>query len=91
MSRKKFSLDRRREDFGLEIQPTVCKCPAIALEGFCSGVSALSVGSSSVVTTPIESRNRASGPGFGVSTMVLSEARGLSLFLVIRGGITCNG
>jgi hypothetical protein len=25
------------------------------------------------------------------STMVLSEARGLWLFLVIRGGITCNG
>ncbi len=25
------------------------------------------------------------------STMVLSEARGLSLFLVIRGGIACNG
>ena len=24
-------------------------------------------------------------------TMVLSEARGLSLFLVIRGGIACNG
>ena len=42
----------------------------------------------SVVTTPIESRNRASGPGLGMSTMVLSEARGLSLFLVIRGGIT---
>ena len=26
-----------------------------------------------------------------VATMVLSEARGLSLFLVIRGGIACNG
>ena len=26
-----------------------------------------------------------------VLTMVLSEARGLSLFLVIRGGIACNG
>ena len=26
-----------------------------------------------------------------VSTMVLSEARGLSLFLVKRGGIACNG
>ncbi len=25
------------------------------------------------------------------ATMVLSEARGLSLFLVIRGGIACNG
>src|SRR5216684_2143009 len=29
----------------------------------------------------------ASGPGIWVSTMVLLEARGLSLFLVIRGGI----
>jgi hypothetical protein len=26
-----------------------------------------------------------------VVTIVLSEARGLSLFLVIRGGIACNG
>jgi hypothetical protein len=25
------------------------------------------------------------------ATMVLSEARGLWLFLVIRGGIACNG
>jgi hypothetical protein len=42
-----------------------------------------------VVTTPIESQNLASGPGIWVSTMVLLEARGLSLFLVIRGGIAC--
>ena len=33
-----------REDFSLEIQPTVRKCPSIALEGFCSGLSALPVG-----------------------------------------------
>jgi hypothetical protein len=31
--------------------------------------------------------NLASGPGIWVSTMVLLEARGLSLFPVIRGGI----
>ena len=31
----------------------------------------------------------ASGAGIWVSTMVLLEARGLSLFLVIRGGIAC--
>ena len=38
-------------------------------------------------------RDRESGkPDCGSrSTMVLSEARGLWLFLVIRGGITCNG
>ena len=28
--------------------------------------------------------------GASEATMVLSEARGLSLFLVIRGGIACN-
>jgi hypothetical protein len=33
-----------REDFCLEIQPTDCKCPSIALEGFSSGLSALPVG-----------------------------------------------
>ena len=33
-----------REDFCLEIQPTDCKCPSIALEGFGSGLSALPVG-----------------------------------------------
>ncbi len=33
-----------REDFSLDIQPTVRKCPSIALEGFCSGLSALPVG-----------------------------------------------
>jgi hypothetical protein len=33
-----------REDFSLEIQPTVRKCPSISLEGFCSGLSALPVG-----------------------------------------------
>jgi len=33
-----------REDFSLEIHPTVCKCPSISLEGVCSGLSALPVG-----------------------------------------------
>jgi hypothetical protein len=38
-------------------------------------------------------RVRESGKRAGASeaTMVLSEARGLWLFLIIRGGITCNG
>jgi hypothetical protein len=42
---------------------------------------------------PCGHRVRKSGKrrlGF-LSTMVLSEARGLSLFLVLRGGIACNG
>ena len=33
-----------REDFSLDIQPTVCKYPSISLDGFCSGLSALPVG-----------------------------------------------
>ena len=32
-----------REDFSLEIQPTDCKCPSIALERFGSGLFALPV------------------------------------------------
>jgi hypothetical protein len=43
MSRKKFSLDRRR-DFFLDIQPTDCKCPPDFAAGFCSGFFALPVG-----------------------------------------------
>ena len=38
-------------------------------------------------TTPIGLRNSASVPGCTVSTMVLSEALGLRLYRVIRGGI----
>ena len=45
-----------------------------------------------MVTTPIESGKVGKRVLVSlVSTMVLSEARGLSLFLVIRGGIACNG
>src|SRR5271154_2238183 len=33
-----------REDFGLEIQPTDCKCPSFALEGFGSGLFVPPVG-----------------------------------------------
>jgi hypothetical protein len=33
-----------REDFSLEIQPTDCKCPSIAIERFSSGLFALPVG-----------------------------------------------
>jgi hypothetical protein len=41
MSRKKLRLDRREKIFCLEIQPTVCKHPSIAVERFCSGLFAL--------------------------------------------------
>ena len=37
---------------------------------------------------PLGLLERQAQPVDSVSTMVLSEARGLSLFLVIRGGIT---
>ena len=39
----------------------------------------------------IEFERAASGLVATEATMVLSEARGLWLFLVIREGITCNG
>jgi hypothetical protein len=39
----------------------------------------------------IEFERAASQTAVQGSTMVLSEARGLWLFLVLRGGITCNG
>jgi hypothetical protein len=39
----------------------------------------------------IEFERAASRTGAQKATMVLSEARGLWLFLVIRGGIACNG
>ena len=39
----------------------------------------------------IEFERAASELAASEATMVLSEARGLWLFLVIRGGITCNG
>jgi hypothetical protein len=80
----------RREDFCLEIQPTACKCsPRFAREGSLWPVFHFRGFHPPVATTPIESQNLASGAGIWVSTMVLFEARGLSLFLVIRGGIAC--
>ncbi len=39
----------------------------------------------------IEFEKATSEPVVSEATMVLSEARGLWLFLVIREGITCNG
>ena len=79
MSRKKLRLDRRR--FFLEIQPTLIRDPG------------------GLAYCPILMRflccwwqNRVQDAASRTMlTMVLSEARGLSLFLVIRGGIACNG
>ena len=82
-----------REDFCLEIQPTVCKCaPRFAREVLLLACLPSLWGSSA----DGDDANRVWKLGkrvlvFSVSTMVLSEARGLSLFLVKRGGIACNG
>jgi len=58
-------------------------------EGFRSGLSAFLWGSSfgGDGANRVWKLGKRTWP-FGVSTMVLSEARGLSLSLVIRGGIT---
>jgi hypothetical protein len=78
-----------REDSCLEIQPTAVSVPPDSPERFCSGLFAIPVGVHlAMVTTPIESGNLASESWcLQCSTMVLSEARGLSLFPVKRGGI----
>jgi len=81
MSRKNFSLDRRARFF-LEIQPTVVRA---SLEGF--SLWSILVGFLCVDGEAIELARAASARGDPASTMVLSEARGLWLFLVIREGI----
>ena len=66
----------------LEIQPTLFRYPEeVRLVVHSRKVSLLLVASSSVQDAASRT----------MLTMVLSEARGLSLFLVIRGGIACNG
>jgi len=79
-----------REDFCLEIQPTACvSVPLDSLERFLVACLHIRGFHLPVVTTPIESQTWQADLGIWVSTMVLLEARGLSLFLVIRGGIAC--
>jgi hypothetical protein len=87
---KKLRLDRRR-DFVLDIQPTAVSVSPDSPGGF--SLACLPCGVHlPMVTTPIESGKVGKRVLVSsVSTMVLSEARGLSLFLVIRGGIACNG
>ena len=82
MSRKKFRLDRRR-DFFLEIQPTEI---STSLEKF--GLLSILVSFSADGDDAIEFERAASELVASEATMVLSEARGLWLFLVIREGIT---
>jgi len=84
MSRKKFCLDRRR-DFFLEIQPTVISA---SLQKW---LVSQSHDSSAEGGNAVELCKSGKQAVLRWATMVLSEARGLGLFLVLRGGITCNG
>jgi hypothetical protein len=77
----------RREDFCLEIQPTAASVPSDLLERLVVACLPFPWLSSSGGDDANRVLDLASGPGIWVSTMVLLEARGLSLFLVIRGGI----
>ena len=84
MSRKKFCLDRRR-DFFLESQPTEV---FTSLEKF--RLLSILVSFSADGDVAIEFERAASVLVASEATMVLSEARGLWLFLVIREGIGCK-
>ena len=75
-----------REVFCLDIQPTVCRCGSRSLERSSlvgSSVPWVSFSGGDNVRRFLKLGKRFD---FG-ATMVLSEARGLSLFLVLRGGI----
>ena len=79
---KKLRLERRR-DFFLEIQPTEV---STSLEKF--GLLFILVSFSAAGDAAVEFKRAASELVASEATMVLSEARGLWLFLVIREGIT---
>jgi uncharacterized protein with PQ loop repeat len=85
MSRKKAP-PRPEWRFFLEIQPTVV---SLSLERF--GLLSILVSFSALMTMLSIFRERQARRVASEATMVLSEARGLWLFLVIRGGITSNG
>ena len=70
--------------------PLPVSVPLDSLERVRCGLFAISVAFASSGDDANRVLDLASGPGIWVSTMVLLEARGLSLFLVIRGGIACN-
>ena len=64
-------------------------CSFASLEKF--GLLSILVSFSADGDDAVEFKRAASGLVASEATMVLSEARGLWLFLVIREGITCNG
>ena len=90
MSRKKFPPRPDAEKiFVSRSSPLPVSVPLDSLERFLCGLFAYPWLSSSSGDDADRVLDLASGPGIWVSTMVLLEARGLSLFLVIRGGIAC--
>src|SRR3981189_713821 len=73
----------------LDVQPTAVSVPPDSIERFCSGLFAIPCG---FICRWRQRQSRVWKLGkrvlvASVATMVLSEARGLSLFLVKRGGI----
>src|SRR6266704_6666661 len=84
MSRKKLRFDRRARLF-LDIQPTV-----VSLLWRSLALLSILVSFSADGDDAIEFERATSELVASKATMVLSEARGLWLFLVIREGITCK-
>ena len=86
MSTKKVLLRLVAEKFSVSISSPLCADGSRSLERFFSGLLFRSLGSFSSGDNVRRFLNL--GKRFdSVATMVLSEARGLSLFLVLRGGI----
>jgi hypothetical protein len=86
MSTKKLLLRPVAEKFFVSISSPLFADGSRLLERFCSGLLFRSLGSFSRGDNV--RRLLKLGKRFdSVATMVLSEARGLSLFLVLRGGI----
>src|SRR5712664_501116 len=83
---KKKAPSRPEWRFFLEIQPTV-----VSLLWRSLALLSILVSFSADGDDAVEFKRAASGLVASEATMVLSEARGLWLFLVIREGITCNG
>src|SRR6202007_2169930 len=89
MSTKKLLLRPVAEKFFVSISSPLFADGSRSLERFFSGLLFRSLGSFSRGDSA--RRFLKLGKRFdSVATMVLSEARGLSLFLVLRGGIACR-
>jgi len=85
MSRKNSALDRSVEV--LSRDPAHCSFTSLEKFGLLSMLMSVPADGDDAV----EFKRAASELVASEATIVLSEARGLWLFLVIREGITCNG